>query len=125
MGNLPRKAPTSRPPSDPNMTIPPVLAPPKRPHFAPSLVSRDRGFRETRNVAKGNAHGIRNRFRQTAQSGAQYDPDLRLLLGGVFANGRGSLDCRLRREFRFHGSGPISCSILSETSSISMSRSSQ
>src|SRR5450756_774640 len=90
-----------------------------------TLVSGDRGLWKAGNVAEWNAHGIPNGVRETAQSGAEDDPDRRFLRRGAFANRRGSFDGRLCRVLGFQDSGPISCSILSDTSSISMSRSSQ
>src|ERR1700680_1039648 len=100
------------------------LAPAQRPDNDSALVSGDGCVGKTGNVAERDAHGITNGFRQPAQSRAEDDPDFGMLGLGTLANRDGSLYCRVCRVLTLHSSGPISCSILSDTSSISMSRSS-
>ena len=58
-----------------------------------AFVAGDCDLRKARYVTERNAHGVRDRFGESAQSGAEDDPDL-WLLGGALANRFRGFDSR-------------------------------
>src|SRR6266550_456886 len=89
-----------------------------------ALVPGDRHLRKARDVDEGYPHCIVDLSGEPSEAGSQHDSDRRVSGAGALTDRSCRLASRFGRVFGAHLSGSISWSIVSETSSISIRRSS-